>query len=92
MLVQALPSGSVDESRRRAGAAKPFRTAAPRAHALRADSVASPAFTDRSTVPDDAALTRHLGKSKQAWEAILDHVHHHCAGVALDWKFYGQND
>jgi hypothetical protein len=47
-------------------------------------------FADRSTLPDDAALASHLGKSKRAWDAILDHVQDRCAGVALDWKFYGQ--
>jgi hypothetical protein len=49
----------------------------------------SAAFDDKSAPPDDAALSKLLGKSKKAWDATLAHVQASVEKVDVGWKFYG---
>lgn len=49
----------------------------------------SSVFDEKTEPPDDAALTRALGRSKAHWDAILRHVEG-IEGVSVEWKFYGK--
>lgn len=46
-------------------------------------------FDQKSAPPDEAALSRALGKAKKAWDATLAHLRDACEGVETEWKFYG---
>jgi len=46
-------------------------------------------FDDKSVPPDDAALSKALGKAKKAWDAALAHLQTGIDGVDVAWKFYG---
>jgi hypothetical protein len=49
----------------------------------------SSVFSEKTEQPDDAALTRALGRSKAHWDAIMRHVQG-LDGVTVSWKFYGK--
>jgi hypothetical protein len=49
----------------------------------------SAGFDDRSAPPDDATLSKVLGRSKAAWDATLEHLRTNVYGVDVAWKFYG---
>jgi len=44
----------------------------------------------RTSPPDDAALARTLGKTKNVWDAIIDHIDRLPNGAVREWKFYGR--
>jgi hypothetical protein len=43
----------------------------------------------RTNPPDDAALAQTLGKTKNVWDAIVDHIDRLPNGLVRKWKFYG---
>ena len=43
----------------------------------------------RNNPPDDATLAQTLGKSKNVWDAIVDHIDKLPNGLVRNWKFYG---
>jgi hypothetical protein len=44
-------------------------------------------FLERETRPDDAALTRALGKARPHWDALVAHLDE--VGATHEWKHYG---
>ena len=43
----------------------------------------------RSNPPDDVTLAQTLGKTKNVWNAVVDHIDRLPNGLVRKWKFYG---
>ena len=45
-------------------------------------------FDDKEKVPDDKALAKGLGLSKELWDEFIGHIAGACAPVTEAWGFY----
>ncbi len=47
-----------------------------------------PLLNDKQEYPDDAVLSKYLGKSKTIWDAFGKHLSAEFAVMSLEWNFY----
>jgi hypothetical protein len=52
--------------------------------------MASSAFDQKNSAPDDRRLTEVLRATKAHWDAIVAFAHGKCGALTSEWKFYGK--
>ncbi|MEW6251345.1 MAG: DUF3788 family protein [Planctomycetota bacterium] len=47
-----------------------------------------PLFPDKSQAPDDAVLTKALGRARRAWDSLVEHAQALQPSATPEWKYY----
>ena len=47
-----------------------------------------PCLNDANEYPDDEVLSRHLGETKNTWDAFIDYIHASHPDFTGEWRYY----